>query len=517
MRFTLVAFLTVLLLTSSLLSQEQNKKDQLPQITPDLLLPDKSDSRIAQANKVQVFKLFPRGKFDPIKNNSLIRGGGAYYSFSTKSHDYDSTPEIELQQDQLYTGFAGANYGMIADLKNLPLASIDEKTPAVINLLNYRMKNLLREARAEYKILHVGLTLDRIRYKRNLPAIVGHSYVLRAISFGEADTLVAFQISRRKSDGSLVIFWKKLREFETPKLIRKNDRSPVSISYAEDLSRSEKIRKLGKTFAEINQKKHELDQKEEQLKKSVDTLIAVSYEDELEAQRIGARAIRLFPDKVLDKILPDYRASSFSVGSLTEIAHYYASPRIEYSQGSLSFIQDKDILGFIASLGGTLPENIDRQTREVIALSKYRPSEKPEEEKKQINIDGVNFGKTVPAIPGNTYIFRGISYGKGDKILVLKIQRKDSDGSIVLFIKEISSFYPPQIAQTSKVSLPDQSTKFIVENALRKKGFYDISVEATTIEVTLRGSVPKGKMVDAVRTAAEIGGGRKINNQLIEK
>ena len=44
------------------------------------------------------------------------------FSFSTGSHDYQKTAEIELQQNYLSVGFAGADYGLIADLGSISLA-----------------------------------------------------------------------------------------------------------------------------------------------------------------------------------------------------------------------------------------------------------------------------------------------------------------------------------------------------------------------------------------------------------
>jgi osmotically-inducible protein OsmY len=64
--------------------------------------------------------------------------------------------------------------------------------------------------------------------------------------------------------------------------------------------------------------------------------------------------------------------------------------------------------------------------------------------------------------------------------------------------------------------VPDEATKKAVEDAMKKKGFNDVSVEATTAEVTLRGSVPKGKLGEAVQGAQEVAK-RKVNNQLTEK
>lgn len=43
---------------------------------------------------------------------------------------------------------------------------------------------------------------------------------LRSINFREADTLVALKVYRKDADGSLIIFWKTIKNFEKPLLAR---------------------------------------------------------------------------------------------------------------------------------------------------------------------------------------------------------------------------------------------------------------------------------------------------------
>lgn len=62
----------------------------------------------------------------------------------------------------------------------------------------------------------------------------------------------------------------------------------------------------------------------------------------------------------------------------------------------------------------------------------------------------------------------------------------------------------------------DAVTQTNVESALTKAGITGIMVDATTTEITLRGSVAKGKLAEAVRIANERGGGKRVNNQLVE-
>jgi hypothetical protein len=62
----------------------------------------------------------------------------------------------------------------------------------------------------------------------------------------------------------------------------------------------------------------------------------------------------------------------------------------------------------------------------------------------------------------------------------------------------------------------DAAAKSAVEAAMKKAGFNDVTVEATTTEVTIRGTIPKGKMAQVNQIATETGK-RKVSNQVVEK
>ena len=189
-------------------------------LTNEMLSPTSRDLVQAEIENAEVFRILPRGIFDSENNDLLLRGGGAYYSFTKKSHSYNEIPQIELQSNNFIVGFYGANYGLIADLGAIPLLTVDENNPEVIALSDYRVKQIEPETRAEFRFLHKGLEIGGVTYKKQVPAIPGNTYILRAISFDEADTLVAFQVYRKYADGSLIIFWKMIKEFEKPILIR---------------------------------------------------------------------------------------------------------------------------------------------------------------------------------------------------------------------------------------------------------------------------------------------------------
>ena len=193
-------------------------KQEAGNLEQTIISPAKEDISAAAKENVNVFRILPRETYD--KDFFSVRGGGAYYSFSRKSHSYNDTPQLGLEQNNLGVGFYGASYGFITNLGDISLSEVSLQTPGVTFLANYQAPREEPLARQEYYKIGYGLEIDGTTYKTRVPATVGKTYVLRAVSFDEADTLVAFRIYRKDTDGSLIVFWKLLQNFEKPVLAR---------------------------------------------------------------------------------------------------------------------------------------------------------------------------------------------------------------------------------------------------------------------------------------------------------
>ena len=226
MRSALKIFVFVLFYTSIANAQDSSREQKLQKILElnnqirilekDFLLPTAKDLEKGQKENFNVVRLNPREKYD---RKLLIQGGGSYYSFTKNSHNYQDTAQIGLEQNNLKVGFAGADYGFINDLGETALSGISKETSEVNFLVNYKPLINIDEIRIEQHRAHDYKT-DEAIYKSNLPAVVGHTYVLRAISFDKADVLVALKIYRKDADGSLIIFWKFIEQFETSRIER---------------------------------------------------------------------------------------------------------------------------------------------------------------------------------------------------------------------------------------------------------------------------------------------------------
>jgi len=53
-----------------------------------------------------------------------------------------------------------------------------------------------------------------------MPIQVGATNLLRSINYEVSDVLVAFQVVRADTDQSIIIDWRLLKRFSTPRLIR---------------------------------------------------------------------------------------------------------------------------------------------------------------------------------------------------------------------------------------------------------------------------------------------------------
>lgn len=156
-----------------------------------------------------------------------MRGGGAYFSFHHRVHEYGYGSDISYEHGLLRVGFAGANYGMMTDLGDTPLEPISAEDPRAQFLLIYKPPRKEKEARIEAKKFDpirkahglTGFSVDGVSYLSRVDAVVNHTYLLRSIDYRTSDVLVAFRIVSINDDGGLTIAWKILKEYGPPDLI----------------------------------------------------------------------------------------------------------------------------------------------------------------------------------------------------------------------------------------------------------------------------------------------------------
>lgn len=228
--------LTTLLLSSlAILAQTPSREDTLTEIKKkraELVALEKSFLAPAEEDRVHysaflrtpntgLIRLLPREKFDTASDTAIVlRGGGAYYSFTRLTHEYGYGSDIELQRDEFQVGFAGMDFGFLTNLGDIPLESVHEEVPAVTLFAAYKAPREEPQARAECRRFGLGTEIEGLPVKSHVPVKLNATYLLRSIGYRESDVLVAFRVVRIDSDGSVTILWKLLQKFEKPDVDR---------------------------------------------------------------------------------------------------------------------------------------------------------------------------------------------------------------------------------------------------------------------------------------------------------
>lgn len=208
---------------AALLKEIESLRGQLKSREAALLAPSGEDRDsfadfLRQADTGLV-RLLPREDYDQT-GRITVPGGGAYYSFARLTHEYGYGSDISLERGNLSVGFAGADYGFLANLGDIPLDDITLDVPAAQALASHAPPTSLPKARVEQRRASDGIQIENVSYKDSLPAAIGSSYILRSVSYDRSDVLVAFRVVRKDIDGSLILAWKMLKKFPAPRLER---------------------------------------------------------------------------------------------------------------------------------------------------------------------------------------------------------------------------------------------------------------------------------------------------------
>lgn len=189
----------------------------------DAYLAPSSADRAAHEEMLRVagadlLRLMSCGKFDDGSSMLSVRGGGCYYSFAGLTHEYGYGSDVHLSPGHLSTGFAGADYGLLVSLGDVPLDGVTAGSAGVSPLALHAPPAEESGARLEQRRSIEGFEAGGFLYKSRLPAAVNSTYAVRSVNYPASDVLVAFRVLRRDADGSLIVAWKLLKKFEAPKL-----------------------------------------------------------------------------------------------------------------------------------------------------------------------------------------------------------------------------------------------------------------------------------------------------------
>jgi hypothetical protein len=205
----------------TIVKEIEGLREQLKQKENEFLAPSAEDrARFAELLRqpdMGLARLMPREQY---REKLTVREGGAYYSFTSLSNSYDSDSQIGFEQGTLRTGFAGANFGFLVELGDTPIEKVDLDHPAVQYLAEFVAPTAEPDAREQQRKTGSGFRIADRTYRSSQTASAGSTYVLRSVSYESSDVLVVFCVVRQDTDGSLILLWKKLKQFPIPHLAR---------------------------------------------------------------------------------------------------------------------------------------------------------------------------------------------------------------------------------------------------------------------------------------------------------
>jgi hypothetical protein len=215
------------------LKQIETKRAELAALEEKFLSPAAED-RAAYANFLKqsdtgLIRLLPREVYESEvykknKKTITVRGGGAYYSFSLRTHEYGNGTEIGLESGQLKSVFAGFDFGIMTNLGNVPFDEITPDHPFAHFASTYSAPETELEARSEAQRFGGGATVGETIYRSYLPVEVNSTYLVRSIQYFEGENvLVVFRVVRKDTDGSIIIVWKILKKYPQPKVKRNTE------------------------------------------------------------------------------------------------------------------------------------------------------------------------------------------------------------------------------------------------------------------------------------------------------
>lgn len=70
------------------------------------------------------------------------------------------------------------------------------------------------------------------------------------------------------------------------------------------------------------------------------------------------------------------------------------------------------------------------------------------------------------------------------------------------------------MAKTPETAKTDPALQKSIEEALKAKGFNDVTVDTSGPKVVLRGTAPKDKFPEIIETAQQANGGKPVDNQV---
>jgi hypothetical protein len=151
-----------------------------------------------------------------------IYGNGAHYSFSKKSHGKFNAAEIALRDNSFRVGFLGNFSGLIVDLGEVDINSVNENREEAVVLQSIVPVKAFSKFPSQKRVLDKGISVNGKHYQTDAPAEINHTYIVRLVRYYTVfyfmsehyydEILIAFRVVEKDSDGNATLLWKKITQ-----------------------------------------------------------------------------------------------------------------------------------------------------------------------------------------------------------------------------------------------------------------------------------------------------------------
>jgi len=169
--------------------------------------------RLWPGSKVITIDELSKGKPKDLR----FSGVAASYSFTRLNHS-PWRADLKLKNGDFEVAFGPEVIGAITTLGDVPIDSLTADSTGVNILGTYAPPSDRKKAQSEYEHFKGGLTLAGYTFQTQVAIHENTTYALRSIAYGESDLLVAIRVVKQNDDGSVLLLWKRIDKFSTPKL-----------------------------------------------------------------------------------------------------------------------------------------------------------------------------------------------------------------------------------------------------------------------------------------------------------
>lgn len=148
----------------------------------------------------------------------------SYYSFRKKFHSSLAWADLHYQEKQFLVGVDKLTIGMISEISDLAIESINKESEAVKSLIDLVLPKTLTEMYEKKSEMEKGINLNGRKFSDRITVENGKTYLLRSYAYQtkisaandrRIDMIVALKVVGIDEKNTITVIWKELKTGNT--------------------------------------------------------------------------------------------------------------------------------------------------------------------------------------------------------------------------------------------------------------------------------------------------------------